>query len=158
MRQLISGFMIVLLGFSVLGAGCAPKVGGSDYDATGVRSAQTVTFGTVQSVRVVRIQGASDTRTGLSTAGGALAGGVLGSLIGGGSGRTVATVGGALLGAGAGFAGSQALSAQDGFEITVELENGSLIAVTQGTDLQFSRGQRVRVISGGGTTRVVHAS
>jgi outer membrane lipoprotein SlyB len=148
-------FFCLLLPLSA--GGCAPKVGGSDYDASGVRTAQSVTYGTVQSVRVVRIHEDSDTSKTLATAGGAVAGGVLGSLIGGGSGRTVGAVGGALLGAAAGYGGSQVLTAQDGFEIMVKLDNGSTIAVTQGTDMEFTPGQRVKVLSGGGATRVTPA-
>ena len=39
----------------------------------------------------------------------------------------------------------------------VKLENGSTIAVTQGADMQFTPGQRVKVLSGGGATRVIHS-
>ena len=59
-------------------------------------------------------------------------GGVLGSMVGGGTGRTLATVGGAVLGAGAGYAGGKALGTQDGYEITVDLDNGGSTVITQG--------------------------
>lgn len=153
-NKICAGFLVACMALSLLAAGCAPKVGSSDYSSSGVRTAQSVTYGTVESVRVVRIEGDSDGTTALSTAGGAVAGGVLGSLIGGGRGRTLATVGGALAGAAAGYGGSKALSAQDGYEIQVKLENGSTIVVTQGTDVEFRAGQRVKVLSGGGVTRV----
>lgn len=144
-----------LVGLMLLG-GCAPRVGGSDYDSSTVRTAQNVNYGTVADVRVVRINDDSGTNEAIGTVGGGVVGGVLGSMVGGGTGRTLATVGGAVLGAGAGYAGGKALSTQDGYEITVDLDNGGSTVITQGADIEFSRGQRVKVISGGGApARVV---
>lgn len=145
----------LLAGLMLLG-GCAPRVGGSDYDSSTVRSAQNVTYGTVADVRVVRINDDSGTNEAIGTIGGGVVGGVLGNMIGGGTGRTLATVGGAVLGAGAGYAGGKALGTQDGYEITVDLDSGGSIVITQGADIAFSQGQRVKVISGGGApARVV---
>jgi len=45
---------------------------------------------------------------------------------------------------------------QKGVEITVKLDSGRLIAITQAADEVFRVGDRVRVLSGGGTTRVSH--
>lgn len=154
MRKIVSCVLVAAMALPLWLAGCAPKVGGSDYGSTGVRGVQSITYGTVQSVRVVHIEDDSRTGTTVGTLGGGVAGGVLGNLIGGGTGRTVATVGGALLGAAAGYAGSKALTGQQGYEITIKLDDGQLIAVTQGTDLEFSPGQRVKILSGSGSTRV----
>ena len=144
-----------LVGLMLLG-GCAPKVGGSDYDSSSVRTPQNVAYGTVADVRLIHIADDSGTNEAIGTIGGGVVGGVLGSLIGGGSGRTLATVGGAVLGAVGGYAGGQALSGQDGYEITVDLDSGGSLVITQGADLEFSPGQRVKVISGGGApARVV---
>jgi len=135
-------------------AGCAPKVGGSDFSAGNVRTAQTVSFGTVQSVRNVRIENDQSVGTAVGTVGGAVVGGVLGNMIGGGRGNTLATMGGAIAGAGAGYLGSQALQSQTGLEITVRMDSGETVAVVQGADMSFSPGQRVQVVSGSGGTRV----
>jgi len=43
---------------------------------------------------------------------------------------------------------------KDGLEITVKLYSSRMIAVTQEADEQFRVGERVRVLSGGGATRV----
>ena len=145
----------LLAGLMLLG-GCAPRVGGSDYDSSTVRTAQSVAYGTVSDVRVIRISDDSGANEAIGTIGGGVVGGVLGNMIGGGTGRTLATVGGAVLGAGAGYAGGKALGTQDGYEVTVDLDSGGSIVVTQGADIEFSRGQRVKVISGGGApARVV---
>lgn len=155
MQKLLVCLMALVLALPLGITGCAPKVGGSDYDASRSRSAQSVNYGVVQSVRVVNIEDDSNTNSTLGTVAGGVAGGVLGNLIGGGTGRVVATVAGAALGAGAGYAGGKALSRQEGYEIQVKLDSGDILAVTQGTDISFTPGQRVRVLSGGGTTRVV---
>ena len=64
-----------------------------------------------------------------------------------------------MIGAGAGAllggAGSQAVGNQTGVEVTVKLDSGRTMAVVQGADISFAPGQRVRVMIGQGTTRVV---
>lgn len=146
---------VFLAGLMFLG-GCAPRVGGNDYDSSTVRTTQNVAYGTINDIRIIRIHDDSGTNEAIGTIGGGVVGGVLGSLIGGGTGRTLATVGGAVLGAGAGYAGGKAAGSQDGYEITVDLDNGGSLVVTQGADVEFSPGQRVKVISGGGApARVV---
>ena len=150
MHKLLSLVIATLLVGLMLLGGCAPRVGGSDYDASTVRTAQNVSYGTVADVRVVRINDDSGTNEAIGTVGGGVVGGVLGSMVGSGRGRTLATVGGAVLGAGAGYAGGKALGTQDGYEITVDLDNGGSLVITQGADIEFARGQRVKVISGGG--------
>ncbi len=150
MRKLFSMVMSSFLAGALLITGCAPRVGGNDYDASTVRTAQNVNYGTVSDVRVVRIHDDSGTNETIGTVAGGVVGGVLGSMVGGGRGRTLATVGGAVLGAGAGYAGGKAAGSQDGYEITVDLDNGGTTVITQGADIQFSQGQRVKVISGGG--------
>jgi len=135
----------------VLG-GCAyPHYGSADYGPYGVRGEQSVRFGVVESVRLVRIQ-APD--SGVGTAAGAVIGGVGGSHIGGGSGQIVGAVAGAVLGGILGQAIEQDANQRTGLEITVLLDNGKYIAITQEGDEQFRGGDRVRVLSGRGGTRV----
>lgn len=138
----------------VLAAGCAPKIGANDYNSKSAGTEQTVRFGTVESVRKVHVEGDNQWATGVSTAGGGVVGGVLGSLIGGGTGRTLATVGGAVLGTAVGYGGSKLATGQEGYEITVRMDDGETIAVTQGTDISFAQGQKVRVLNDGQRSRV----
>jgi len=87
----------------------------------------------------------------------AVAGGVGGSNIGGGKGQIVGAVVGAVVGGMvAGHAIEEAATKKNGLEITVKYDNGSLGAITQEADEQFNVGDRVRVLSGGGVTRVSH--
>ena len=150
----ISALLMSVLVLSFLAAGgCAPKVGGSDYSAGSAQQAYTVEFGTVHSVRMVKIND-SNVNTAVGAVGGGVLGGVIGNMFGGGKGNTLATIGGALAGAAAGGAAGQAVGNQDGVEVTVALDNGKTVVVVQGADMAFSPGQRVRVTQGDGKTRV----
>ncbi len=136
-------------------SGCANTgVGGADYTTSQVRGEQSVRLGTVESVREVRIQ--SDTPALAGTIGGGISGAALGSALGEGIGREASVALGALAGATAGNIAQNNMSTQKGVEITLRLDNGYVIAVTQGADEQFRVGERVQVLGGGGATRVTH--
>ena len=85
-----------------------------------------------------------------------MVGGIAGSNIGAGKGSTVGTILGAVAGGVAGSMIEEGVMSKDGLEITVKLDNGRMIAVTQEADEQFRAGERIRVLSGGGVTRVTH--
>ena len=134
-------------------SGCASGLGSSDYSRSQARTVQEVQTGVVMNVRNVRIEG---TKTPVGTVAGAAVGGLAGSQVGGGNGQIAGAVLGAVLGGVAGSAVEEKTTSQNGVEITVRLDSGRTIAVTQGADEQFRVGDRVRVISGGGTTRVTY--
>ncbi len=79
-----------------------------------------------------------------------------GSTLGSGRGSVVGTAVGAVLGGLGGAAAEEGITRQRGVEITIRLDSGRFIAVTQAADEVFNPGDRVRVLSGGGTTRVSH--
>ena len=133
--------------------GCASGTGGKDYSRDQTRSVQEVQMAVVESVREVNIEG---TKTPVGAAAGAVIGGVAGSTVGSGTGSTLATAVGAVLGGVGGAAVEEGVTRQKGVEITVRLDSGRLIAITQAADESFRVGDRVRVLSGGGTTRVSH--
>lgn len=133
--------------------GCAGGLGGADYSRDQARAAQEVQMGVVESVREVNIEG---TKTPIGAGAGAVVGGVAGSTVGGGRGSIVGATVGAVLGGLGGAATEEAVTRQKGVEITVRLDSGRMLAITQAADEQFRVGDRVRVLSGGGTTRVSH--
>jgi outer membrane lipoprotein SlyB len=137
---------------AVLG-GCASGTGGKDYSRDQTRAVQEVQMGVVESVREVNIEG---TKTPIGAGAGAVVGGVAGSTVGGGRGSIVGATLGAVLGGLGGAATEEAVTRQKGVEITVKLDSGRMIAVTQAADEEFRVGDRVRVLSGGGATRVSH--
>ncbi len=147
---------LVYLAFAIVGtaflAGCASSLSSDAYSRDSARQMQTVYYGTVQNVRSVLIEG---TKTPIGTGAGAITGGILGSQVGGGTGRSLATVGGVLLGGVAGSAAEEGITRQRGYEITVRLDNGRTISVVQAADIAFQPGERVRIIEArDGTTRV----
>jgi len=133
-------------------SGCAPSSSGSVYSRDQARQEQTVRMGFVDSVRQVQIEG---TRSGVGPAAGAVVGGIAGSTIGQGRGAAVGAVLGSVAGGVAGQAAEQAGTRKNGVEITVRLDNGGLVAITQEADeTTFAPGDRVRILSGGGVSRV----
>ncbi len=135
-------------------AGCAyPPYGGSNYRAYQTGVEQSVRFGVVEAVRVVNLDAPY---TGVGTAAGAMLGGIAGSSVGQGHGSAAAAVAGAVIG---GIIGSQVeadANKGEGLEITVLLDSGRYIAVVQPGGEGFRVGDRVRVLSGQGTTRISH--
>jgi outer membrane lipoprotein SlyB len=151
--------MIRLRGWAMAGAcvlvlgGCAYPAGSYDYRGYQVMGEQSVRFGVVDSVRPVRINPGD---TGVGTAGGAVLGGLAGSTVGGGNGQVAGAVGGAILGGILGSNIERSANERQGVEVTVLLDNGRYISVVQEADEAFRPGDRVRVLSGRGTTRVTH--
>lgn len=144
---------VVVASAAVL-AGCAHDTASSSVYSYGqAQREQVVRLGTVQSVRPVTIQ--QDRTSGAGVAAGGALGGVAGSGIGGGRGQVLAAIGGGLLGAYAGDKIEHAAGKTRGLEIVVLLDNGETRVVAQADDVPIGVGQRVRMISGGGPTRVV---
>ncbi|MGA7436501.1 MAG: glycine zipper 2TM domain-containing protein [Luteibacter sp.] len=107
---------------------------------------QSVTLGTVLSVRHVSIS-ATTAQTAGGSAIGAAVGGLLGHQVGGGTGRTIATVAGALGGAVATNLASEHAFQQPGLEITVKLDSGNVVSLTQAADVAISAGERVQLVA-----------
>jgi outer membrane lipoprotein SlyB len=144
---------IVLASFaaSVVLVGCASSKSGDVYSRDEALREQTVRLATVESVRPVTIQG---TRSGIGAAAGGVVGGVAGSGVGHGKGSTIAGVLGAVGGGVAGQALEEGTTRKGGVEITVRLANGELRAIVQEETDKFVAGQKVRLLTSGGVTRV----
>ncbi|MFN0150312.1 MAG: glycine zipper 2TM domain-containing protein [bacterium] len=150
MRRLLA--ITAVLAAAALAA-CAPSQSGSVYTRDQARQEQSVRMGVVESVRQVQIEG---TRSGIGPAAGAVVGGIAGSTIGGGRGSAAGAVLGSVAGGVAGQAAEQGGTRKAGLEITVRLDTGSMVAITQEADEEFKPGERVRILSGGGVSRVTH--
>ncbi|MFP5350495.1 MAG: glycine zipper 2TM domain-containing protein [Gammaproteobacteria bacterium] len=145
---------LVVLASTLFIGGCASSLSGSAYERRQARTVQEVELGVVEHVRTVQIEG---TKSGIGAHAGAAAGGVAGSEIGQGKGRVVGAIAGAVVGGVAGAAAEERLTRQPGLEITVRLDSGRLVAITQAADEAFRVGERVRLIHGGrGGSRVTH--
>lgn len=132
-------------------SGCASTSSGNVYSSGQARQEQTVRLGVVESVRQITIEGS---RTPIGAVAGGAIGGIGGANVGGGRGSTIGSILGAVAGGVAGSLIEERATRKDGLEITVRLENGELRAITQEADETFKPGERVRLLSGGGVTRV----
>jgi outer membrane lipoprotein SlyB len=126
-------------------SGCASR-DGKTYSDGDVRKVQRVSVGTVVDVTEVMVE---DDPSLVGPIIGGVAGGVVGSLFGAGAGKTLATLGGAAIGAVAGGAGEAALKRYPANQITIELDDGGFIVVVQGYEDFFVKGDRVRIITMG---------
>jgi outer membrane lipoprotein SlyB len=133
-------------------AGCSSQSAGV-YSRGESQSEQIVRMATVESVRTVQIAG---TKSPIGALAGAAIGAIAGSSLGGGRGAAVTGILGGVAGGMGGAAAEEGITRQNGYEITVRLDNGELRSIIQAADEQFAVGERVRLLSGGGKTRVSH--
>lgn len=143
------------LGLTLAGCATLPAaLGGGQqasadrYNAGQVQQVQQVRLGTVLSVRAITIHPTPGTAEGDSLIG-AVVGGLLGHQVGHGNGKLVATAALAVGGAVAGNKLGDAAGAQAGLSITIRLDSGQIVNVTQAADVRLKAGQRVQLIGAG---------
>jgi outer membrane lipoprotein SlyB len=153
-RPIVAAIVVGTLALS----GCAYNSSSADvYTASQAQREATVRMGTVDSVRAVKISSNNGQPSGLGAIGGGALGAVAGSAIGGGRGSIVTGIIGGIAGAVAGNAVENGVAVHNGVEITVRLDNGDIRAITQSANGEiFQAGERVRLLSSGGVTRVTH--
>lgn len=132
---------------------CASSRSAGVYTRDQARQAYVVQKGVVTEIRPVRIEG---TKSPIGAVGGAAIGSIAGSHIGGGRGSQIAAILGGIGGWVLGATAEETVTQKDGFELTVQLDSGRMIAVVQEADVAFQLGDRVRVLSQGSETRVSH--
>ena len=139
----------------LLVAGCQSSLTGDSYSRDEARQVQTVRLGTIESLRPVKIEG---TKSIIGSGAGAVIGGAGASTIGHGTGSAVAAVIGAVAGGLLGAAAEEGMTRTQGVEITVREDDGSMRAYVQEVQPNeiFRVGERVRIMSVNGTSRVSH--
>lgn len=142
-RSLNSLFALVL---AVSIAGCA---GGPGPSQSGM---QTIVYGVVERIEPTTIS--DDNHPGVGAIIGAAGGGLLGSLVGAGTGRDVAIAVGAIGGAVAGHQMQKRYDTEPGSHITVRLDSGVLVVVTQPVNPDLQVGDKVMVQGQGSDARV----
>ena len=133
-------------------AACAGSSSPDVYSRNDVRKAYTVHNATVLELRAIEIEGQSSR---VGTLGGAWIGSAVGRTLGGGRGSQVTAAVGGVAGAATGQGIEKEITAAEGLEIMLELDNGEMIVVVQGADVVFRAGETVRVLRDGRSARVV---
>ncbi|MFS0753307.1 glycine zipper 2TM domain-containing protein [Noviherbaspirillum sp. 1P10PC] len=120
-----------------------------DYSQDMLRVAQPAracgNCGRVESVHAVQSQADP---SGVGVVGGAVVGGLLGNQIGGGSGKTLATIAGAV---GGGYAGNEVekrTRTATSYQVRVRMENGQVRNFPYNNQPAWHQGDRVRVVDG----------
>ncbi|MGL4601265.1 MAG: glycine zipper 2TM domain-containing protein [Plesiomonas sp.] len=144
MNTRLGAIALIVIGL----AGCANTgmYSGDVYSGSQAKTVQNIQYGTIVSVRPVKIQAESSGIIG--GIGGAVVGGLLGSTIGGGTGRDIASAAGAIAGSAIGKKAEDSMNQIDGAEIEIRKENGTSIVVVQKADPRYQPGVRVRMVGG----------
>ncbi len=143
--------LVVLLAIGATASGCNLK-GGKSYNDGDVRQINAVVYGTIVDVSDVNV-------TVDPSLVGPVAGGVTGGIVGGvlGGMQPLPVLGGAAVGALVGGVTEVETKKYIASQLTIELESGETIAIVQGNDDYFTRGDPVRVIGmGENQARVQH--
>lgn len=150
MRLLI----VALAGITLAGCANDNTLSGDVYSASEAKQIQTVSYGTLVSVRPVQIQGGDDSNV-IGAIGGAVLGGFLGNTVGGGTGRSLATAAGAVAGGVAGQGVQGSLNKSQGVELEIRKDDGNTIMVVQKQAAsRYAVGQRVAMASNGSQVTV----
>lgn len=147
-----SSVTAALLLSAALLQGCAYRSHAENvYADTETLRAHSITMATVTAVRGVTIERAP---TGTGGAAGANVGMALGSFAAKGQGSFVGSVLGSVAGDLAGQAIESRMARLPGLEISLRLDDGQQISLVQSADEAFRKGDRVRVLSAEGRSRV----
>ncbi|MGL4601264.1 MAG: glycine zipper 2TM domain-containing protein [Plesiomonas sp.] len=145
----------LILGVCVL-SGCAntDMYSGDVFSGQDTRMVQNISYGTVVSVRPVRIQGGQQQGPSLGGIGGAVIGGLIGSEIGGGVGRDIASAAGAIAGSVVGQNVGNRLNQTEGLEMVIRKDNGQQVVIVQQAAPGFVPGARVQLVGNAGQATV----
>jgi outer membrane lipoprotein SlyB len=113
--------------------------------AAEARSHWCANCGNIESIRTITTRARG---SGVGAGAGAVLGGLLGHQIGGGNGRSLATVAGAVGGAVVGNQVEGNMHATTSYEIRVRLDDGTLRTFHQGAQPSWRTGERVRIVKG----------
>lgn len=127
-------------------AGCANTdiYGGDVYRADQAKEARSISYGTILSVRDVKIQ--AENSGALGGIGGGAIGGIAASGIGGGTGQAIASVVGAIAGSVIGSKIEEKASQVSSLEMVIRKDDGKEIVVVQKKENGFVPGKRVRIV------------
>ena len=125
--------LALMMSIGLTGCANTDVFSGDVYTADQAKEARSISYGTIVSVRPVKIQADNN--------------GVIGS-VGGGTGQAIASVVGAIGGAIVGSKIEEKMSQVNGAELVIRKDNREEIVVVQKADPSFKAGRRVRIVGG----------
>ena len=125
--------LALLVAFSVTGCANTDVFSGDVYTASQAKEARSITYGTIVSVRPVKIQAENQ----------GIIGGIGGGALGGIAGNAI---GGSKI--------EEKMSQVNGAELVIKKDDGQEIVVVQKADSSFVAGKRVRIVGGGSDLNV----
>ncbi len=132
--------------------GCMPNISPNTYGRNEVGVVGKAYEGVVIARRVVSI----DNNSGVGALAGTIGGGAIGSQVGGSrAAHIVGAVGAGVLGGTVGNAVDRTFNNRMGYEYIIRLENGKSISIVQEKSVQLMVGQKVTVIQGATTARII---
>lgn len=134
----------LMASFTLVGCSNTDVHSGSVYSGSQAKEARAISYGTIVSVRDVKIQ--AENKGVLGSVGGGVLGGIAGSTVGGGRGQTIATTVGAIAGAVIGSTVEEKMSQVSSLEMVIRKDNGQEIVVVQKKETGFVPGKRVRIV------------
>ncbi|BFU59994.1 MULTISPECIES: glycine zipper 2TM domain-containing protein [Rodentibacter] len=138
--------LVLAAALSVTGCANTDIFSGDVYSADQAKEARSISYGTLVSVRPVKIQ--ADNPGVIGSVGGGAIGGIAGSTIGGGRGQAIATAVGAIAGAIVGSKIEEKAGQVNGAELVIKKDDGKSIVVVQKSDPKFIAGKRVQIVGG----------
>lgn len=135
---------MLMAGLTLVGCANTDIYSGSVYRSDQAKEARAINYGTIVSIREVKIQ--ADNSGVIGTVGGGVLGGIAGSTIGGGRGQAIASTVGAIAGAMAGSVIEEKVSQVTSLEMVIRKDDGQEIVVIQKKEEGFNVGRRVRIV------------
>ena len=127
--------LALMMSIGLTGCANTDVFSGDVYTAGQAKEARSISYGTIVSVRPVKIQ--ADNNGVIGSVGGGALGGIAGSAIGGGTGQAIA-----------GSKIEEKMSQVNGAELVIRKDNREEIVVVQKADPSFKAGRRVRIVGG----------
>lgn len=136
--------MTLMASLTLVGCANTDVYSGSVYRGDQAKEARSISYGTILSVREVKIQ--ADNKGVIGAVGGGVLGGIAGSTIGGGRGQVIAATIGAMAGSMAGSKVEEKMSQVSSLEMVIRKDDGKEIVVVQKKEDGFVAGKRVRIV------------
>jgi len=148
-------YIIILLALNILLAGCSSNAPITENRPGTIKKEKVIRVqkGTVTNVKKVTVLGE---KTNVGRTMGSTAGSITGAVLGSGYGSLVGSIFGGMIGGAAGSSADRNSQKKPGLEITIQLDAGQKVTVTQLATPDFKTGDKVNLIMQDNQVQVAH--